>query len=61
MFAATKRFTTAVGLINATDAGRFPLMLSRVLQKLHLKARVAPPTRGAPPSLALARPCLCAL
>ncbi|KAM6329382.1 COMM domain-containing protein 10 isoform 2-T2 [Alca torda] len=28
----------AVSLLNAVDAGRFPRLLSRILQKLHLKA-----------------------
>lgn len=38
MFATTKRFTAAVALINETPTARFPFLLTRVLNKLHLKA-----------------------
>ena len=31
------RIRRAVGLINQLDDGKFPLLLSRILQKLHLK------------------------
>ena len=40
MFANTKRFRTAVGVINAAAPDRFPLVLARLLQKLHLKERL---------------------
>ncbi|KAL3867481.1 hypothetical protein ACJMK2_044683 [Sinanodonta woodiana] len=37
MFTATPSIKKAVTLINALDAARFPLILSRILQKIHLK------------------------
>ena len=38
MFASTKRFSSAVTLINGTPSARFPHLLSRVLGRLHAKA-----------------------
>ncbi|XP_031564733.1 COMM domain-containing protein 10-like isoform X2 [Actinia tenebrosa] len=37
MFQATARLKKAVSLINDLDASRFPLLLNRIIQKLHLK------------------------
>uniref|UniRef100_A0A7M4G193 COMM domain containing 10 n=1 Tax=Crocodylus porosus TaxID=8502 RepID=A0A7M4G193_CROPO len=38
MFLALCSVRKAVSLINGTDTGKFPRLLSRILQKLHLKA-----------------------
>lgn len=37
MFTSTPSIRKAVGLINEVDQGKFPLVVSRILQKLHLK------------------------
>lgn len=37
MFQATSRLKKAVELINSLDTAKFPLLLSRIIQKLHLR------------------------
>ncbi|XP_068694296.1 COMM domain-containing protein 10-like [Montipora foliosa] len=37
MFQATSRLKRAVQLINSLDKAKFPLLLSRIIQKLHLR------------------------
>ncbi|XP_013414424.1 COMM domain-containing protein 10 [Lingula anatina] len=37
LFTVTASIKKAVSLVNSLDSGKFPLLLSRILQKLHLK------------------------
>ena len=37
LFSATSSFTEAVKLINELDISKLPLLLTRIIQKLHLK------------------------
>ncbi|XP_076350468.1 COMM domain-containing protein 10-like isoform X2 [Tachypleus tridentatus] len=38
LFNKTSRLTHAIELVNGLDDSKFPLLLSRILQKIHLKA-----------------------
>jgi hypothetical protein len=41
MFASTSQFTKSLQLVNQLDSAKFPLLLSRIIQKVHLKDEVS--------------------
>ncbi|GFY29108.1 hypothetical protein TNCV_4722361 [Trichonephila clavipes] len=41
MFVKNARIQKAVTLINNLDSSKFPLLLTRILQKIHLKCQVS--------------------